>query len=560
MAASTLVGPAPVPARWDLEVDLIAVGSGLGGVSAAIAAHDRGLRAAILDRAPRLGGVSGYGGGEVFVPNNHKMRELGIRDSDDAGRAYFAFLSAGFADPTLQATLLAHMKPAIEYMEKEAGVRWIAVEGLPDYYYPDAPGACGGGRYLSVDLFEGKGLGEWQQKTYPMTPHVPPGALHREMYAWGGLACVTKWDYELIGQRLANDQRSFGPGLMGWFLKAALVDRGIPAFVSTPALGLVVDGGAVVGVRAEREGRPFFVRGRRGVVLAVGGYDWNRSLACQYEAMPDWNSACPPHLYGDHLVMAGEVGAAVAAVPATDLALFYGYNIPGEEADGKPLYRSSWECGCPHAIWVNRAGERFCDESFYKDYQPRLRRWDGQRQTMPNLPPFLIFDQSYRDRYPLGSFMPGQPLPPELVEQADTPRELAEKLGIDADGLERTLAHWNEHARRGEDPDFHKGSRPWSVRLTGDLSYPNPCVGPLDRPPYYGVRLVPVSVGINSHGLRTDAQARVVHLRGHPIAGLYAVGNSAALLDLGGGYQSGTSNMRAITWGWIAGRHAAGAA
>jgi len=543
---------------WDLEVDLVAVGSGLGAISAAIAAHDRGLRVAVLEKAPRLGGVSGFGGGEVFVPNNRPMRELGIEDSDEAGRRYFEFLSAGFADPKLQAALLENMKPAIEYMGKEAGVRWIAVEGLPDYYYPDAPGSHAGGRYLSVDLFDGKTLGDWQTRTYPMTPHVPPGALHREMYAWGGLACVTTWDYQLIGQRLADDQRSFGPGLMGWFVKAAMVDRGIPAFVGAPARALVSDAGAVIGVVAEREGREFRVRSRRGVVLGVGGYDHNRELARQFEAMPDWNSACPPYLHGDHLVMAGEVGAALAAVPPTDLAMFYGYRIPGEESDGQPLYRSSWECGCPHALWVNRAGERFCDESFYKDYQPRLRLWDGQRQTMPNLPPFLIFDQGYRDRYPLGSFMPGQPLPPELVAQAETPRELARQLGIDADGLERTLARFNEFARKGQDPDFRKGSRPWSVRLTGDQSYPNPCLGPVEKPPYYGIRLVPVSVGINSHGLRTNESAQVMHVRGRPIPGLYAVGNSAALLDMGGGYQSGTSNMRAITWGWIAGRHAAG--
>ena len=544
---------------WDLEVDLVAAGSGLGAISAAIAAHDRGLRVAVLEKAPRLGGVSGFGGGEVFVPNNRPMRELGIEDSDDAGRRYFEFLSAGFADPRLQAALLSNMKPAIEYMGKEAGVRWIAVEGLPDYYYPDAPGSHPGGRYLSVDLFDGKTLGEWQARTYPMTPHVPPGALHREMYAWGGLACVTTWDYELIGQRLANDQRSFGPGLMGWFVKAAMVDRAIPAFVDAPVRSLVAEGGAAVGVVAEREGRPFRVRARKGVVLGVGGYDHNRELARQFEAMPDWNSACPPYLHGDHLVMAGELGAAIAAVPPTDLAMFYGYHIPGEESDGQPLYRSSWECGCPHALWVNRAGERFCDESFYKDYQPRLRLWDGQKQAMPNLPPFLIFDQSYRDRYPLGSFMPGQPLPPELVAQAETPRELAQRLGIDADGLERTLARFNEFARKGQDPEFRKGSRPWSVRLTGDQSYPNPCLGPVERPPFYGVQLVPVSVGINSHGLKTNECAQVMHLRGRPIPGLYAVGNSAALLDMGAGYQSGTSNMRAITWGWIAGRHAAGA-
>ncbi len=548
---------AGAPGKWDLEVDLVAVGSGLGGVSAAIVARDRGLSVAILEKAPRLGGVSGFGGGEVFVPNNHKMRELGIEDSDEAGRQYLEFLTAGFAVPAHTRKLLTTCREAIEYMGREAGVKWIAVEGLPDYYYPKVAGAHAGGRYLSVDLFEGSSLGEWQQKTYSMTPHVPPGALHKEMYAWGGLARVVEWDYELIGQRIAKDLRSFGPGLMGYFVKAAVIDREIPAYTDTPVRELVTENGEVIGVRAERDGADFFVRARRGVVLAVGGYDHNREMARQFEGMPDWNSACPPYLDGDNIVMGGEIGAALFAVPSQNLGMFYGYNIPGEETDGKPLYRASWECGVPHAIWVNKKGERFCDEATYKDYQPRLRQWDGQKQEMPNIPPCLIFDQNYRDRYPLGSFMPGQEIPAELAVQADTPRELAGKIGVDPDGLERTLDRFNRYAEKGEDPDFNRGSFAWSVRLVGDMSYPNPCIGPLNKPPYYGVRLVPVSVGINSHGLKTDTDARVIHLRGHVIPGFYAVGNSAALQDLGGGYQSGTSNMRAITWGYIAGRHAA---
>jgi 3-oxosteroid 1-dehydrogenase len=549
---------ADVPARWDLEVDVVAVGSGLGGVCAAIAARDLGGSAVILDKAPKLGGVCAYGGGEVFVPNNHRMRAAGIADSDEAGRRYFEFVAAGFADADLQRTLLANMHAAVEYFEKEAGVRWLHVEGLPDYYWPDAPGSHGGGRYLCVELFEGAQLGAWQQRTF-LTPHFPLGVKHEELYAWGGLAKIASWDWNLLAERVTKDLRAWGAGMMGWFLKAALVDRGIPAHAGCPVRELVAEGGRVVGVRAEQGGRDFFVAARRGVVLATGGYDLNAGMAQQFEGVDEWHSACPPYVEGDHLVMAGEVGAALGAVPPTNLAMFYGYRIPGEEHEGRPLYRSSWECGCPHAIWVNRAGQRFCDESFYKDYQPRARLWDGRRQRLPNHPPFLIFDQSYRDRYPLGSFMPGQEIPEELAAQAQTPRALAEKLGIDPAGLEATLARWNEHVRRGEDPDFGKGSRPWAVRLAGDPSYPNPCMGTIDRPPFYGVRLVPVGVGINSHGLATDVHARVVHLRGRPIPGLYAVGNAAALRDLGGGYQSGTSNMRAITWGWIAGRHAAGA-
>jgi 3-oxosteroid 1-dehydrogenase len=234
--------------------------------------------------------------------------------------------------------------------------------------------------------------------------------------------------------------------------------------------------------------------------------------------------------------------------------MFFGYNIPGEEHEGVPLYRSSWECGCPHAIWVNRSGERFCDEAFYKDYQPKLRRWNGHTQSQDNIPPFLIFDQNYRDKYPLGTFGPGMEIPSELAVQAESPRALAEKLGIDPDRFAQTIDRYNEFAAKGEDPDFGSGRYPWTRRLAGDPSYPNPNVGPLDKAPYFGVKLVPVGVGINSHGLKTNARAQVVHVRGHAIPGFYAVGNSAALLDLGAGYQSGTSNMRAITWGYVAAR------
>ena len=273
------------------------------------------------------------------------------------------------------------------------------------------------------------------------------------------------------------------------------MDRGIPAHVDTPVRELVVEDGAVVGVRAEQDGRPFCVRARRGVVLGVGGYDMNRALARQFEAMPDWNSACPPHLDGDHLVMAGEIGAAIGAVPPTNLAMFYGYNIPGEEHEGKPLYRSSWECGCPHAIWVNRAGERFCDESFYKDYQPRLRHWDGQKQThaepaaVPDLRSELPRSLSAR----LLHAGPGRCPRSWSCRRTRRARWRRSSASIPSASSRRSSAS-TASRRDGEDPDFGKGSRPWAVRLVGDPHYPNPCVGPLDKPPFYGVRLVPVSV------------------------------------------------------------------
>ncbi len=543
--------------KWDLDVDVLALGSGLGSLTAAMVAHDAGCKAAVIEKSPKLGGVCAYSGGETFNPNNRQMREAGVEDSEEAAREYVDFIGAGFNEPELTDRLMEMRNEAMDYLTDEAKVDWVSSPTQTDYYYPFAPGSHEGGRYLVMNLFSGAELGEWQTKTH-ISPHHPMGLLHTDLVRFGGLAKVKDWDYEMLAERVQNDQRSFGSGMMGFVVKAAMVDRGIPAYVDTPARELITDDdGSVIGVRAEREGRDFFIRARRGVVMGIGGYDHNEKMATRFENTYEWGSACPPGVDGDNMTLGGEIGAAVANVPPTNLAMFFGYNIPGEEHFGKPLYRTAFETGIPHSMVVNRAGKRFCDESFYKDANPRMREWDGARQELPNHPSFMIFDTHYRDQYPVGSFMPDQDLPSDFVEVGATPRELAEKLGIDPDGFEHTLQKFNTHAEKGEDPEFGRGQYLWANRLCGDPSYPNPNLAPVNKAPYYGLRLTPIGVGINSHGLRFDREAQAVHVRGHAIPGFYVVGNSAALIDIGGGYQSGMSNLRAITWGYIAGKHAA---
>jgi len=541
--------------RWDLEVDLVCVGSGLGGVAAAIAAHDHGARAVVLEKAPKLGGVSAYSGGEIFVPNNHLLATAGLSDSREAGLAYLKFLAAGYADLELQATLLDLGPVVARYFAERAGIRFKLVRDFPDYYYPAAPGTVAAGRYLEVELFRGAELGPWQRKVY-LSPHVPNGIDHDEMFAMGGFPGVSRWDFMLLAKRYSQDMRSFGPGMMASFLKAALVDRAISAYLETPVRSLVVEGGRVVGVVAEREGREFRVKASRGVVLATGGYDWRPDLARSFEQLPEWHSMCQPTVEGDALVMAGEIGAALGGVPANNLGVCFGFHIPGEEHEGKPLWRGSWEGGFPHAIWVNRAGQRFGDESFYREYVPKVRAWEGVGQVQPNFPPYLIFDGNFRAKYPLGTFLPGQPLPADLVTEAPTLVELGERLGIDPAGLAATVERFNRFAAAGKDPDFGRGTFPWAAMMTGDRSLPHPNLGPLDKPPFYGLRLHVASIGMNAVGLRTNRYGQVMHLRGHAICGLYAAGNAAAPLDIGAGYQSGLSNLRGLVWGFVAALHA----
>ncbi|MBW1900845.1 MAG: FAD-binding protein [Deltaproteobacteria bacterium] len=545
------------PEKWDLEVDFIAVGSGCGSITSSIVAHDLGKKVVVLEKAPNLGGVSSYSAGEVFLPNNHKMREAGIPDSSEEGRKYLDFLSAGYNDPKMLGCMLEAAPLALEYLEKEAGVKWRYIKNFPDYYYPDGPGTVLQGRYLEVEMFPGPELGEWQEKTY-RTQSFPPGISHVELFGWGGLCGVLSWDFETMAKNTEADLRGFGAGMMAYMVKAAMVDRGIPAYLETGVCELIEEDGAVIGVRAEHEGMDFFVRAQDGVVLGISGYDHNLELARYYEDLPEWESTTMPTVEGDNILLGGEVGAAFARVPANNLSVFMGGNIPGElHPDGKPMYRALNEGGCPHAIWVNRAGNRFCDESFYKDYLARIRKWVGFSNSQPNFPPFMIFDQQFAEKYPLGAYMPGDNIPEEFAASGETPRALAEKLGIDGDKLEATIERYNKFCEKGVDEDFSKGTCVWANMMFGDPSYKNPNMGPLTKPPYRGLRLTPTNSGVNACGLKINQNGQVMHVRGKPIKGLYAVGNSTANVDTGAGYQSGIANMRGIAWGWIAARHAA---
>ncbi|MCO4747970.1 MAG: FAD-binding protein [Proteobacteria bacterium] len=539
---------------FDREVDVVSIGSGLGGVTAALHAVELGGTAIILEKAPKLGGVCAYSGGEVFVCMNHLMQASEQPDNETDAHAYLDFLAGGYADPEL-AQILFDMGPKVAKWVEERGVKWRVISDFPDYYYPHAPGTVATGRYLEPELFDGHSLGEWRKKTYT-TPHMPPGITHDELFAWGGLSAMPKWDFATMGGRIAKDIRGMGPAMMGWFIKATVVDRGVEAHVSTPAIRLITEGGKVIGVEAEKDGKPFRIRARKGVVVACGGYDWNEEMAKHFEGLPEWGSMTQPYMEGDNMVLGGEVGAALAGVPSYNLGMFFGYQVPGEKADGRPMWRASWEGGYPHAMWVNKKGVRFADESFYRDYLPRCHDWDGVEQEHPNYPPYLIFDQNYRDKYAFCSFMPGVEAPEALLKKADTPAELAEKLGIDPEGLTASIARFNEFADGDTDPDFGRGRYPWAAKMVGDRSRVNQQLGPLDKPPYYGVRLTAVGVGVNAVGLKTNGNGQVMHVRGRPIEGLYAAGNSAALLDIGAGYQSGLSNLRGMVWGWMAAKHA----
>lgn len=546
-----------LPDHWDLEADVVAVGSGGGGLGAAITAHDHGATALVLERSDQVGGVTAYSMGEVWIPGNHLAKEEGIADSVESGYRYVKNLSMGFGDDVAMLNQAIHAPVALRYFENSIGLKMCVVRQLPDYYYPHIDDATAEGRCLEALPFPAETLGEWQFRTR-VSPHVPYSMTHEDIFDNGGLANMMHWDYTVMGERLAKDERCAGPGLAAYFVKGVL-DRNIPMHTGVNVEALIVDGGRVVGVRATRDGEELFIRAHRGVVVAVSSYERNPEFARTLGHLIDPVSMVMPTIDGAHLRLAGQVGARIARVP--DVAML-GFHVPGEEQEeGIPLWRGALPfMGLPHTLVVNRAGKRFANEAFYRSVYFGLDVIDGMTQEYVNYPCWAVFDSQAREKYPFGSLMPGQEVPEAMGVTADTLQELAARTGIDERGLTDTITAFNGYCEQGADPDFRRGAYPWGALMCGDPKQsPNPNMGPLLKPPFYAVRLHRMAGGgIAAAGIVADEHCRAMDWNGAPIKGLYVAGNSVARLDNGALMQSGITNARGMTHGYLAGLHAAG--
>lgn len=236
-----------------------------------------------------------------------------------------------------------------------------------------------------------------------------------------------------------------------------------------------------------------------------------------------------------------------------------GFHVPDETFHGEPLHRLvPAEIGTPGCIVVNERGERFFNEAYYHDFIANVGRYDVHDGVYRNWPCYAVLDSRHREQYPLGPIRPGEPLPDGLGASAGSLRVLADRLCIDPDGLQATVATFNEYAAAGTDPEFPRREAPWQRMFAGDPDNdPHPNHGPVTEPPLYGFRLEAVGFDAPRAGLRIDGHARDLDVNGSPIPGLYAPGNTAAYLDTGGAYNSGFAMSRGMTHGYLAARHAA---
>jgi 3-oxosteroid 1-dehydrogenase len=539
------------------EFDVVVLGTGAAGLTAALAAHDHGAKVAIFEKADRIGGTSAWSGGMTWIPCNPHQAELGIEDSSEEALTYLASLSNDMIRPEMAEAFVTAGPEMVAWLEENTPVRFQIIPGFPDYHPEHPGGKPGGGRSLECPLFPFAELGEWADR-------VTTG---RQLAAGASFANITVSETPLgrgaptgvapeeLERRRIRDERGAGQALVGSLLRGCL-DRGLEPLTEHRAVELLVSGGRLSGVRFETPTGEVTVTARRGVVLATGGFEWDPELVQSFIRGPLTRSVSIPTNTGDGLRMAMRIGVSLGNMreawwlPTIDVS---------DGQGGTMAWMVNGERTRPHCFMVNRRGVRFANEAAnYNAFGAAFHHIDLGSYDYANLPAWMIFDRFYLERYGLAGYSGEGPVPDWLTE-APTVAALADALEVPIDALAATVERWNDHCARGEDPDFGRGSSAHD-RWWGDPEYaddgPMTTLGPLDKPPYYAVQVHPGTLGTKG-GPRTTPDAQVLDVDGIPIPGLYAAGNvMAAATGMTYGGAGGTLGP-GMTFGFLAGRHAA---
>jgi len=537
--------------------EVVVVGSGAAGMTAALAAAHRGLDVVVIEKTGRFGGSTARSGGGLWVPGNDVLRRAGVADTPEQARAYLAHVVDGCVSAERQRALLEHGPPMLGFVRAHTPVDFAWVPNYADYY-PEAPGGLAKGRSIEPVPLNGRVLGAELAHLNPPYLPAPNGVtITQRDYRWLSLGprhpramlAAAKVAGRLARARLLRQRTlSLGQALAAG-LRAGLLAKGVPVWLDTPMTGLHVVDGRVAGVRVTRDGASELILAARGVVLAAGGFERNEQMRQRYQRPPigvDWTTGATGNT-GD-AITAGE--AAGAALDLMDDA-WWGPSVP---LPSGPFFCLA-ERSLPGCILVNGAGQRFVNESApYVDAVHAM--YEGHSPAIPHIPSWLITDQRYRDSYVFAGLPPGRPLPRRwyaagAVVQAPAIAELAGQACLDPAGLAATVARFNEFAAAGVDEDFHRGDSAYD-RYYGDPRHrPNPNLAPLEKPPFYAIKIVPGDLGTKG-GLRTDERARVLRGDGTPIPGLYAAGNTSAAV-MGHSYAgAGATIGPAMTFGYIA--------
>jgi succinate dehydrogenase/fumarate reductase flavoprotein subunit len=581
---SVSVSNTPSGAVTIVETDLVIVGSGAGGLSAAITAKKHGLDVVVIEKEDVFGGTTALSGGVLWIPGNAHGKKAGIQDSLEEARTYMRNETGAFFDQKAVDVFLKNGPEMVDFFEAETCVKFIPTL-YPDYH-PNVGGGVDIGRSILAEPFDIRELGADMKRLRPplktitfigMMFNSSNADLKHFFQATKSLRSAL-----YVAKRLVSHMRELmlygrgtkvtsGNALAARLAKAAL-DLGIPIYTSTPAKALLKDGKLVVGVKAFGSGEAalkgeILFKARSGVILACGGFPQDKKrIETIYPHLTQGGehfSPTPAGNCGDGIALAEAVGGKFEARFKQASAWMPISKVP--YADGSfgafPHLLDRYK---PGVIGVLRNGRRFTNESnSYHDVGEAMiaacEKLDG---TSGETAMWLICDQPTIKKYGLGYAKPA-PVPLRglikrgYLVKGGSLAELAASAGIDAQGLEATVHQYNLGAVKGEDPEFGRGTTTFNRYLADASHQPNPCVAPIAQGPFYALKVVMGDLG-TFDGLRTSAMGEVLDENSQVIAGLYAVGNDRESV-MGGNYPAaGITLGPNMTFGYVTARHIAG--
>ena len=560
LGTSTVVGSTALASPADAatpQYDVVVIGAGAAGMTAALRAAKRGLSVVVVEKAAVFGGSAARSGAGIWIPNNEVILAAGVPDTPAKAATYLAAVVKGDVPTAKQQAFLDNGPAMISFVLANSPLRFRYMAGYSDYY-PELPGGMPQGRSIEPDLFDGKLLGTELANLNPAYLPTPAGAtVFSAEYRWLVLSLVNLTGAAVAAGCVARYTTAVAQGqvpltmgqALAGALRAGLASAGVPVLLNTPFQDFQFDAtGRVTGVVVTSGGASTTITANRGVIVAAGGFEHNLAMRLAYQQQPigtDWTVGAAANT-GDG------IRAGLRAGAATDFLddAWWGPAIPLPD---EPYFCLA-ERTLPGSILVNSAGVRFVNEA--APYSDVVHVMYAKNVISPDIPAWLIVDQNYRDRYLFRDVAPTLPFPDSwysagAVFKDYTITGLANKIGVPAAALSATVSRFNGFAYAGSDTDFHRGDSVYDHYYTDPAVFPNSCLAPLWLPPYYAFKIVPGDLGTKG-GMRTDPRSRVLRPDGTVIPGLYAAGNSSAAV-MGHSYAGAGSTIGpAMTFGYIA--------
>lgn len=556
---------------WDYDIDFLVVGTGAGGMAAAVAANASGLNTLLIEKSAFYGGTSALSGGVIWIPNNPHMGKANVTDSESDA---FEYLNRVVSDDVDREKLKAFIRRGpemLQFIEQHSILKYDPAPVYPDYY-AELPGGKHGARSLDPRPYSIREMGYELMSSMRLADLENPNgfcmtaaeAHHFFSFTWRTPVVLFKcllsyWlDIPARLRKWPDNRLTLGRALIGR-LRHSLAKANVPLWLNTKATELIIEDGKVIGLVCVKDGKTLRIRAKKGVLLASGGFAHNPQMREKYHPKPTGRWTATSNIdTGDGIKIGEKAGAQLAMMGN---AWWSPTMVLASGAVEAVIVGKSM----PSCMVVNKAGRRFCNEAEpYEDFVKH--QYAANTEDAPSIPAFFVFDARHRKEYPIGSAIaPGKYKPDSAykslfesgwVKKADTLEELAEKCGIDPKGLVDEANRMAGFAKTGVDSDFGKGSTLNDRYYSDHRVKPNPCLAPLDQAPFYAVQIWPGDLGTKG-GLLTNEHAQVLDANNQVIEGLYATGNTTASV-MGGSYPGAGSTLGpAMTFGYIAARHAA---